>query len=296
MMQPQILVTIPAYNEEKTIGKVIGKIKEVMQSHRYNYKILVVDDGSEDGTASISAKAGALVHSHPKNYGLAETFKTETELAVKMGFPIIVHFDADGQYLAKDIPKLIEKFQEGYDLVLGSRFKGKIESMPWLKKKGNKAFSKVISNICGLPISDAQTGFRVFSKEVAEKIRITASYTYTQEQIIRAVKAKFRIVEVPVFFAKRNGKSRLMKNPIDFAVKAGVNLLRIYRDYEPLRFFGWTGGTIFLLGAIIGATLLYFFITTGTILGRIPTAIVSMMLILVGLQLIQFGFLADMKK
>ncbi|MBU0979700.1 MAG: glycosyltransferase family 2 protein [Nanoarchaeota archaeon] len=294
-MQPRIVVTIPAYNEEKTIGQVVTSIKEVMNKHRHNYRILIVDDGSTDKTVAIARKLGAMVHSHPKNYGLAETFNTELDIAVQEGFDIIVHFDADGQYLAKDIPRLIEVFKQGNDLVLGSRFKGKIEKMSLLKRMGNKAFSRVVSNICGLKISDAQTGFRVFSKEVA-RIRVASSYTYTQEQIIRAVKAKFKIAEVPVYFARRKDKSRLMRNPFHFAASAGVNLLRTYRDYQPLKFFGWIGGISFSVGFIVGLVLLYFYITTGTILGRIPTAILSVMFILVGMQIILFGFLADMKR
>ena len=73
----KIVVSIPAYNEAKTIGSLITEIKEVMNSNKYNYKILVLDDGSKDKTVEIAKKAGAILYSHPKNYGLAETFKTE---------------------------------------------------------------------------------------------------------------------------------------------------------------------------------------------------------------------------
>jgi hypothetical protein len=103
---------------------------------------------------------------------------------LKRNADIIVHTDADGQYSANDVPILIKEVVNGADLVLGSRFKGGIESMPWLKKLGNIAFSKVISKITGFRISDCQTGFRAFTKEVAEQIQITSFHTYTQEQII----------------------------------------------------------------------------------------------------------------
>ncbi|MFH1133555.1 MAG: glycosyltransferase family 2 protein [Nanoarchaeota archaeon] len=294
-MQPRIVVTIPAYNEEKNLGKVISSVKEEMTKQRYNYRILVVDDGSTDKTAAVAKRLGAIVRSHPKNYGLAETFKTEIETCLKEGFDIIVHFDADGQYSAAEIPKLIREVQGGADLVLGSRIKGTIEDMPAIKLAGNKAFSRVVSNISGLPISDAQTGFRAFTKEVAQRIPITSNYTYTQEQIIRAAKAKFRIVEVPAHFAKRDGQSRLMRNPFHFALRAGVNLIRIWRDYEPLRFFGWIGAISMIIGLILGLPLLYLYITTGTISSRVPTAILSAVFILTGVQIVLFGFLADMR-
>ena len=223
----RIIVTIPAYNEEKTIAAVIKRIHEVMKSNRYNYNILVVDDGSNDDTAKVAKKSNAIVYSHPKNYGLAETFKTEIKKALELKADVIVHIDADKQYQPEEIPKLIKEIKNGYDLVLGSRFDGKIENMSLLKRLGNRVFSRVISNITKTKISDAQTGFRAFTREVAEKIGIISYHTYTQEQIIKAIKQKFRVGEVPIYFAKRIGsKSRLISNPFEYALKAWINIIR----------------------------------------------------------------------
>lgn len=290
-----LVVTIPAYNEEKTIGHLVKDIKDALGKEKYNVKILVIDDGSKDRTRDIAKKSGSLVYSHPKNYGLAETFRTELEKCLELNADVIVHIDADGQYLPKEIPKLLRALEQGNDLVLGSRFKGKIEEMPLIKRVGNRAFSRVISRIAKIRITDAQTGFRVFTKEVA-KLPLTSTHTYTQEQIIRATKNKFKIVEVPVYFAvRKSGKSRLISNPFEFAAKAWISIIRIYRDYEPLKFFGIIGSFLFLMGFIIGLWLLFLFLNTGRI-GHIPSAILSMLLILVGIQIILFGFLADMIK
>tara|TARA_Y100000310_G_scaffold262419_1_gene272088 strand:- start:11628 stop:12512 length:885 start_codon:yes stop_codon:yes gene_type:complete len=290
----EIVVTIPAYNEEDTIGRVISNINEVMKSNRYSYKILVTDDGSKDKTAEVAKKAGAVVYSHPKNYGLAETFTTEVEEALKLGADVIVHIDADTQYKPEEIPKLINEIDKGYDLVLGSRFKGTIESMPFIKKAGNRAFSRVISNITGIEISDAQTGFRAFTKEVAERIKITSGHTYTQEQIIRAVKEKFRIKEVPVYFAKRKDKSRLISNPFEYAIRAWINIIRIYRDYEPLKFFGVMGTLIFLTGFILGLYLTYIQIFGEGVNRHLGLMTLDILVLSIGLQIIIFGFIADM--
>jgi len=290
----KVIVTIPAYNEEKTIGKVITDIKKAMNEKKYNYEILVVDDGSKDKTAEAAKKLGVIVYSHPKNYGLAETFKTEMEKCLELKAGIIVHTDADGQYLAEEIPKLIKEVENGNDLVLGSRFKGKIEKMPAIKKIGNMLFSRVISNIAGLKVSDSQTGFRAFNRKVAE-MEIISSYTYTQEQIIKAVRNKFRVKEVPIYFAKREGKSRLMKNPFDFALKAWLNIFRVYRDYEPMKFFGRIGAFFLLIGFSLGLWLVYLYLAKGAI-GRTPSLILSMLLIVIGIQIVLFGFLADMNK
>lgn len=296
--QQKIIITIPAYNEERTISAVLTGINEVMNNTKYssNYKILVVDDGSKDKTKDISLKHGATVFSHPKNYGLAETFRTEMKKCIEMNADIIVHFDADGQYLAKDIPRMIKKIEEGYELVLGSRFKGKIEKMPLIKRLGNIAFSIVVSNITRAKITDAQTGFRAFTREVAEKIVIQSTHTYTQEQIIKAVRQKVRIKEVPVYFAKRcHGKSKLMKSAYEYGIRAGLNVLRVYRDYEPLKFFGILGGSIFGFGFIIGLYLVYLHLTVG-IEGHIALIMLCILTLMIGLQISLFGLFADMNR
>lgn len=290
-----VVVTIPAYNEADTIGKVIEDIRDSLKSSSYDFKVLVLDDGSSDNTVEVSKKSGAEVFSHPRNYGLAETFRTEIKKSIEMGADVIVHIDADGQYLPKEIPLLLDEIKKGSDLVLGSRFKGKIESMPLIKRFGNKAFSKVISKITRTKVSDGQTGFRAFTKEVAQKIKIISNHTYTQEQIIKAVREKFQITEVPVYFAKRKDKSRLISNPFGYAIRAWINLIRIYRDYEPLKFFGIIGGSIFLFGFVIGLYLIYLHLTVG-IVGRTALTVLDAILLSTGLQIILFGLLADMMK
>ncbi|MBS3113747.1 glycosyltransferase family 2 protein, partial [Candidatus Woesearchaeota archaeon] len=292
----KIIVTIPAYNEEKSIGILIKKIKNVMSKVKHNYQILVVDDGSKDNTASNARKAGAVVYSHPKNYGLAETFKTEIAKSLELKPDVIVHIDADMQYQPKEIPKLLEEIKNGYDLVLGSRFKGKIEEMPWIKRFGNIAFSKVVSQITSLQISDAQTGFRAFTRKVAESIPITSNHTYTQEQIIRAVKQKLKIKEVPIYFARRNGKSRLIPNPFSYAIRAWINIIRTYRDYEPLKFFGVIGSIIFGIGILLGLYLVYFQFFGGGAFRHLGLMMLDILILSIGLQIIIFGFIADMNR
>ena len=292
----KIIVTIPAYNEEDTIGSVDSKINEVIKNNKYDCKILVVDDGSKDNTKEAAKKAGAMVYPHPKNYGLAETFTTEVEKALKLGADVIVHIDADTQYNPEEIPKLVKEIENGYDLVLGSRFKGTIESMPFIKRMGNIAFSKVISNITETKISDAQTGFRAFTKEVAENIKITSRHTYTQEQIIKAVRQKYKIKEVPIHFAKRKDKSRLISSPFGYATRAWINIIRVYRDYEPLKFFGVIGALIFASGFILGLYLAYVQIFGEGVNRHLGLMMLDILILSIGLQIIIFGFIADMMK
>jgi len=289
----KVVITIPAYNEEKTVGRVIADIKKVMKG--YKYQIIVIDDGSKDKTRLIAEKYGAYVISHPLNYGLAETFRTEMKEALKKNPDIILHMDADGQYLASDIPRLLRPIiKKEADIVLGSRFLGKIESMPLVKRIGNIAFSKAISGITRTRISDCQTGFRAFTKKIAE-LTILSDHTYTQEQVIRAIRHKFRIIEVPIYFARRHGKSRLISSSLQYAIKAWINILRVYRDFRPLKFFGYSGAIFFIVGVLLGLWILYNIIITGSA-GALPRVLLTVLLITVGIQIWLFGFLADMVK
>lgn len=290
----KIVVTIPAYNEGRTLGILISEIKAVMRSTKHKHEILVVDDGSKDKTAEVAKKAGALVVSHPMNYGLAEVFRTEIKKCLELKADIIVHIDADGQYLPREIPRLIDEVKKGYDLVLGSRFRGKIESMPWVKRWGNRAFSNVISQITRLRISDGQTGFRAFNRRIAEEIDIISNHTYTQEQIIRGARQKFKIKEIPVYFARREGKSRLISHPFEYALKAWINILRIYRDYEPLKFFGKIGVFFFLVGFFIGWYLVFIHVTVGLTGRHFGLMMLDVLILSIGLQITIFGLIADM--
>lgn len=291
-----VLISIPAYNEEKTIASLLQSINEVMTKTQYKYTVQVIDDGSTDSTAEIARQHGAKICTHPQNYGLAETFRTEIKNFLESKHDVMVHIDADGQYLPEDIPRLLKEIENGNDLVLGNRFAGGIEAMPLIKRLGNRAFSRVISNIIRLRIEDCQTGFRAFTKDVAAKINIISNHTYTQEQIIKASRGKFRIKEVPVKFLRRtSGKSRLLASPFEYAFKAWVNIFRIYRDYEPLKFFGRIGTCFIIPGVFLGLYLVYLFLKEGRI-GHLPSTVLSMLLILIGIQILVFGFLADMNR
>ena len=290
-----IIITIPAYNEEKTLPAVLQEIKQVMNNTKYKYKILVLDDGSKDRTFEVAKREGAIVKRNDRNQGLAYTFSKEMEYCLELKADIIVHTDADGQYPSRYIPLLIEKLQEGNDLVLGSRFlkKKKNYSGTFMKGFGNRAFARVFSNLLRRRITDTTSGFRAFTKEVAS-LPLINSFTYTQEQLIRAGMARMRHAEISITTNKTR-PSRLFKNPLDYAIRAWINILRIYRDFEPLKFFGRIGLFFVTLGAIFGIWILITFINTGGV-GGIPRVILSALFFITGIQIMLFGLLADMKQ
>ena len=260
-----VIITIPAYNEEKDIAKTINEIKDVMSSVKYNYKIIVYDDGSTDRTADISKKCGAKVFSNKKNIGLAETFKNEMKACIENDADIIVHTDADGQYPATFIPVMIKKVEQGNDLVLGSRFEKGNYSGSFMKRIGNIAFAKLFSNLLKTKITDTTTGFRAFTKDVA-KLPIINTFTYTQEQLIRVGKSHMKIAEIPIN-TRKTRESKLFRSPIHYAIKAWINIIRIYRDYEPLKFFGRIGLGFILTGCLLGIYLFFRILIVGGVGG-----------------------------
>ena len=295
MSRKKVIITIPAYNEEATIASTLEEIKAVMKPLPYAWEIQVVSDGSTDNTASIAKKHQASVIVFKTNRGLAKTFQSEIGFCLQKKADIIVHTDADGQYPAAAIPEMLKKIEEGNDLILGSRFlASRSYKNEFSRKLGNKVFAKVISRLIGKPITDSTTGFRAFTRDVAANIQFINNFTYTQEQIIKAARQGFKIAEVAIE-ARVTRKSKLFHNPLQYAIKAWLNIFRIYRDYDPLKFFGAIGGFLFSLGALIGLYFVYLHLSGG-IQGHLGLLFLMITLLSTGLQIISFGFLADMQR
>jgi len=223
---PEVLVTIPAYNEQQSIGRVVREIKKVLTG--IDHKVMVVSDGSTDNTELEAEMAGAKVFAK-EHSGLADTFRREMTEACNLQPKIIVHTDADGQYDPEDIPRLIREVRYGNDLVLGSRLKGTIEKMPRTKQSINIIATFILRTWLRADITDATTGMRAFTPRVARLI-MQSDYTYTIEQLIRAKRAGLKIISVPIKFRPRSdGNSRLMRNPLHYLWNTALNLRKMTR-------------------------------------------------------------------
>jgi glycosyltransferase involved in cell wall biosynthesis len=290
----RLVIIIPAFNEEVTIGEVI---RQIPRNVTEDVKVLVIDDGSTDNTADKARRAGAdKTVSFIRNRGLAIAFKKGLAVAIEMGADIIVNIDADGQYDPQEIAALVKPVVEGEaDIVLGSRFKGWIEYMPKRNRLGNALATQVTSFLSGLRISDAQTGFRALSREAALRLNIISNYTYTQEMIIQAAQKGLTIIEIPCAFrARPKGESRLISNIFSYARRAGLTTLMTYRDYKPLRIFLLVGGLLCLAGLVVGIRVLIHFVQTGMVTPYLPSAILASVLIIIGFQIAILGLIADM--
>ena len=296
----KLVVMIPAYNEEKTIGDVIKKIPKELKGIS-SIKILVADDGSTDKTVEVSKRAGAdyVAGSH-KNQGLGRNFKKGIEACLKLKADIIVNIDGDGQFNPLDIPKLIKPILgKDADMVTASRFANEkyAKSVPFIKRIGNWGFSRLVSKISGEKFSDTQCGFRAYSREAALRLNLFGKFTYTQEVFIDLVSKGLKVKAVPLpvkYFRKR--KSAISGKLISYGFKSLGIIANASRDTRPMDFFGRPGFLVLFLG-LLGGLVSFFYWLTHLLTGPIQTLFnVSVFFMVFGLLLIIFGLLADMMK
>lgn len=293
-----LVVLIPAFNEQRTISHVIRKVPRKIPGIK-KVSVLVVDDGSSDATAKAASQAGAdRIVSHNANKGLGAAFKTGINAGLAMGADIIVNIDADGQFNPADIEKLIKPIlQNRADVVTCSRFKDKAicPKMPFIKKFGNKAFTAAINLFTGSSFTDTQCGFRAYSREAALRANLFARFTYTQEVLIDLMQKGMRILEVACQVkGQREGQSRVVSHWYSYGAKALIIVLRTLRDYKPLQFFGSIGLGLFLLGAISALALWIRLLLLHKISPYAWVVYADVILIVLGFLLIVLALIADM--
>lgn len=284
----KVVAVIPAYDEENSIGEVVRGCRKFVD------EVIVVDDGSKDRTGEIAKGEGAIVIRHHRNLGVGAAVSSGYEVALRRRAEIVVQLDGDGQHDPSEIPKLIEPIEMGEaDLVIGSRFIGS-KFRFGMKYLGNIFFTKMVNLLTGLNLTDAQSGFRAIKADVLRGIMVHSPFTYTQESLIRAYKEGFRIKEVPINVRERKyGKSKVVRNPLIYGIKTLIILSRVVRDYHPLLFFGAMGLVSLCIGCLLGLYIIFYVLEKGTV-GAYPRVILASLLILVGLQILFLGMLADM--
>ncbi|MCX6800766.1 MAG: glycosyltransferase family 2 protein [Candidatus Diapherotrites archaeon] len=294
-----LVVMVPCYNEEKTIGTLIKLVPKRIQGVG-KIKILIINDGSSDGTVEEAKKAGATkVHSHYPNRGLGITFREGIWEALKMGADVVVNIDADLQFNPKDIPALIKPIQEGKaEVATCTRF-GKEEfapKMPFMKKIGNSFFTKTVSIILKQKFTDTQCGFRAYTKEACLRMNLFGKFTYTQEVFLDLVNKGMKIVEVPLKVkGERDGKSRIVKSWYSYGIRSMLIIVRSIRDNYPLKFFGSIGTIVFLSGFLPGAWLFARWVLIGKTSPYQSLILVSATLMILGFLLLILALLADLQ-
>jgi len=290
----KLIIQIPCYNEEATLGATLADLpREIAGIDQVEW--LIIDDGSRDRTVEVAQASGVdHIVRHPKNQGLAKAFMSGLRASLAAEADLIVNTDADNQYCAADIPHLIEPILlKQADIVVGARPINNIPHFSPLKKALQQLGSYVVRLASNTNIPDAPSGFRAFSRDAALQINVFDNYTYTLETIIQAGQKGMAITSVPVRINDHLRPSRLVKSTPGYIWRSMTTILRIFMLYNPLRFFLITGSIPFSLGFLLGVRWLIFFFM-GTERTRIPSLILTAILILIGFQLWMFGLVADL--
>ena len=275
----KVSIGIPAYNEEKNIAAIIIKLRKIVDT------VIVCNDGSNDSTAEIAENLGAIVINHEKNLGYGSAIKSIFKKSKEIGSDILVTFDADGQHRIEDIKKVIEPIQNGdVDLVIGSRFldntKGKI---PEYRKIGINIITKITNSTLKKKITDSQSGFRAYSKNLISKLNISdIGMGISTEILIKASSLNFKIAEVPIIIQYEGNTST--HNPVSHGTSVLLTTIKYISIEHPLKFYGIPS----LIFFTIGLTFTFLSVQYYTEIGKLNTnlTLVAAGTVLIGVILI----------
>ncbi len=290
----KLIIQIPCYNEAATLPVTLKELPRHLNGFSA-VEWLVINDGSEDGTAEIARQCGVdHIIDFTGNKGLARAFLAGLDAAIRLGADVIVNTDADNQYCGADISLLVAPILAGRaDIVVGSRPIDEITSFSPIKKFLQRVGSKVVRLVSRTDIPDAPSGFRAMSREAALRLNVFNDYTYTLETIIQAGQKGIAITSVPVRVNKPMRPSRLMKSIPSYLGKSLVTIVRIFVVYKSFRFFMTVGMTLAIAGMLTGIRFLGYYLS-GNGSGHIQSLILSSILLGVGFQTMLTAFLADL--
>src|SRR5918996_2282202 len=248
-MAQKLVIQIPCLNEEETLPRVLGKLPRALEGFE-SVEWLVIDDRSSDRTAEVAREAGAdhLVRL-TNNKGLSAAFQAGLDAALKLGADVIVNLDADDQYRATEIPRLVEPILQGRaDMVVGDRQVERIDDFSAAKKVLQRLGSWVVRRASGTDVPDTTSGFRAYNREAALQLLVVSNFTYTLESLIQAGKMLVAVEHIPISTNPQLRESRLFDSTGSYVRRNALAVFRAYVLYEPLRVFT-LAGCAFAIGA-----------------------------------------------
>lgn len=247
----KVIVQIPALNEVQTLESVISTIPRTIPGVS-ELRIIVIDDGSTDGTADLARALGVTdVIVHRGNRGLAEAFRSGVDYALTHGADILVNTDGDNQYPQERIPDLIHPIMSGEaDMVIGDRRTHTIAHFSRRKKILQRLGSAVVSRVSGVAVPDAASGFRAYSRHAMIRLNLVTKFSYTVETIIQAGQKHLAIATIPIQTNPKTRESRLFRSTPDHVIRSAVSIIRALVMYRPYLLFGNMGVILSVLGLI----------------------------------------------
>jgi glycosyltransferase involved in cell wall biosynthesis len=290
----KLIIQIPCYNEQETLPVTLADLPREVAGFG-QVEIMVIDDGSDDRTAEIARELGVdHVVQLPRHQGLSRAFVAGLEAGVSAGADVIVNTDADNQYSATDIPRLVEPILENRaEMVIGERPIGSSPNFKPMRRALQRMGSSLVRKVSGTAVPDAPSGFRALTRSAAMRLNVFNDYSYTLETIIQAGLKGMAVESVPVQVNTPLRPSRLFRSSSHYLSRQGSVIVRIFMTYRPFRFFAAPGAISFSIGFLIGVRFLYFYIT-GSGAGHVQSLILAALLMGTGAALVTVGLIADL--
>jgi glycosyltransferase involved in cell wall biosynthesis len=290
----KLIIQIPCLNEEQQLPATLADLPRSVAGFDV-VEWLVIDDGSTDRTVEVARENGVdHIVRLTNNKGLAAAFQAGIDASLKLGADVIVNTDADNQYDARDIPKLVDPILAGQaDLVVGDREIDNVEHFSPLKKRLQHFGSAVVRRASGTDVPDTTSGFRAYNREAALQVMVVSKYTYTLESVIQAGKMLVAVDHTPIRARKVDRPSRLFGNSMwGYVRRNAIAIFRVYSMYEPLRVFMSAAILVGIAAAAVWIRYLVFLID-GSGKGHVQSVIVGAVLVIAALQLAALGVIGD---
>jgi glycosyltransferase involved in cell wall biosynthesis len=290
----KLIIQIPSFNEERQLPATLSCLPRVVAGFD-QVEVLLIDDGSTDATVEVARSYGVdHIVRLTNNKGLAAAFQAGIDAGLKLGADVIVNTDADNQYNADDIPKLVAPILSGAaDMVVGDRQIGMIEHFSPLKKALQRLGSWVVRQASSTAIPDTTSGFRAYNREAALQIQVVSKFTYTLETIIQAGKLLVAVDHVPIRTNPVTRESRLFPSIGAYVRRNILSIFRIYSQYEPLRVF-WGGAIIIGIAALAVWIRFLVLFALGHGNGHIQSVVLGAVLLIAAMLLAALGVIGDL--
>jgi len=290
----KLIIRIPSFNEERQLPATLSCLPRVVAGFD-QVEVLLIDDGSTDATVEVARSYGVdHIVRLTNNKGLAAAFQAGIDAGLKLGADVIVNTDADNQYNADDIPKLVAPILSGAaDMVVGDRQIGMIEHFSPLKKALQRLGSWVVRQASSTAIPDTTSGFRAYNREAALQIQVVSKFTYTLETIIQAGKLLVAVDHVPIRTNPVTRESRLFPSIGAYVRRNILSIFRIYSQYEPLRVF-WGGAIIIGIAALAVWIRFLVLFALGHGNGHIQSVVLGAVLLIAAMLLAALGVIGDL--
>ncbi len=289
----KLIIQIPCLNESGTLPETLRDLPKNIPGIDV-IELLVIDDGSTDGTASVARQHGGHhVIRFKRNRGLAAAFTAGLDACLKHGADFIVNTDADNQYSGADVAKLLEPLVGGHaDVTIGDRNISSLKHLPIIRRILQRLGSWVVRQVSSTNVPDSTSGFRAYTREAALSMTFVSEFSYTLESIIQTGKKRLAIAHVLIDTNPKTRESRLFKSVASYVKKSAATIIRVYAMYEPLKIFTYIGIVFFGTGFAISLRFLYFYLNNAG-QGHLQSLILSAVLMIVGFQVLLIGLVAD---